>query len=255
MRSISHDSIRDRKYFRRNGCKNVRIKTSKLCGYGLHIFVQYLARWFKVGLAAFKRVKYSSSLSFFLQVANHDLLRHFGYEYRPVLKTYHVLNYAPRHEDIWGSWNIAPHISKLGAKWKWMVSFKLRPITSRELSPDIHLIEDCVGTRVGVDAVVLYVTEIEPRGFGRPMRSVISVQTFNELNVMRFIFMPDFINFKFQDHILGHNASQCLWFYGIYFVDLVAKTIPSPLHSILISPNFWSAVNRIILMSRIQSTK
>jgi len=29
-----------------------------------------------------------------------------------------VRKYAPRHKDVWGSGNIAPHILKLGTTWR-----------------------------------------------------------------------------------------------------------------------------------------
>jgi hypothetical protein len=40
------------------------------------------------------------------------------------IKTYAQL---PRHEDVWSSGGIAPHILNLGIKWKWVVSFTFRP--------------------------------------------------------------------------------------------------------------------------------
>jgi hypothetical protein len=40
-----------------------------------------------------------------------------------VKKVVPVLNEAPRHEDLWGSWSIAPHILTLGTRWRWVVSF------------------------------------------------------------------------------------------------------------------------------------
>jgi hypothetical protein len=37
----------------------------------------------------------------------------------PVLKT-------PCHEDVWGSWGLAPHSLHLSTRWKWVVSFTPR---------------------------------------------------------------------------------------------------------------------------------
>jgi hypothetical protein len=39
-----------------------------------------------------------------------------------------VINQAPRYEDVWVSRGIAPRILNLGTRWRWVVSFKPRPI-------------------------------------------------------------------------------------------------------------------------------
>jgi len=44
-----------------------------------------------------------------------------------VMKTYPLLNYAPRHEGMWGSGDIAPLIRNLGTRWMCVVSFRPRP--------------------------------------------------------------------------------------------------------------------------------
>jgi len=36
------------------------------------------------------------------------------------MKTYPVLNQAPRHEDEWGSGGIALRTFNLGTRWRWM---------------------------------------------------------------------------------------------------------------------------------------
>jgi hypothetical protein len=62
-----------------------------------------------------------------------------------------VLNEAPRHEYIhclikhhamkayWGSGGIAPHILDLGTRWRWVVSFTLRPLYPQGKRPSYPL--------------------------------------------------------------------------------------------------------------------
>jgi hypothetical protein len=44
-------------------------------------------------------------------------------------------NWAPRHEDILGSGDIAPRILDLGTRWRWVVSFTSRPLYPQGKSP------------------------------------------------------------------------------------------------------------------------
>jgi hypothetical protein len=46
-----------------------------------------------------------------------------------------VLNWAPRHEDVSGSGGIATRIPDLGTRWRWVVSFTLRPLYPQGKSP------------------------------------------------------------------------------------------------------------------------
>jgi hypothetical protein len=39
-----------------------------------------------------------------------------------------MLDYIPRHEDVCGNEGIAPRILNLGTRWRWVVSFKPRPL-------------------------------------------------------------------------------------------------------------------------------
>jgi hypothetical protein len=47
----------------------------------------------------------------------------------------HQLNQAPRHEDVGRSGGIALHVN-LGARWRWVVIFTLRPLYSRRWGPN-----------------------------------------------------------------------------------------------------------------------
>jgi hypothetical protein len=44
-------------------------------------------------------------------------------------------NWAPHHEGVLGSGGIAPRILDLGTKWRWLVSFTLRPLYPQGKSP------------------------------------------------------------------------------------------------------------------------
>jgi len=56
------------------------------------------------------------------------------------MKTYIVLNQAPRHENLLGEWSyIAPRILNLGTGWKWGVSFMPQPLYPRRKSPRYRL--------------------------------------------------------------------------------------------------------------------
>jgi len=51
------------------------------------------------------------------------------------IKSYLVLNYAPWHEDVWGSGGIAPPILNLCTRWRRVVSFTSRLLYSRGRNP------------------------------------------------------------------------------------------------------------------------
>jgi len=46
-----------------------------------------------------------------------------------------VLKLIPRHEDVLWIGGIAPRILNLGTRWRWVVSFTLRPLCSRGKNP------------------------------------------------------------------------------------------------------------------------
>jgi hypothetical protein len=46
-----------------------------------------------------------------------------------------VLHYRLRHENVLGSGGIAQRILNLGTRWRWVISFTLRPLYSRKESP------------------------------------------------------------------------------------------------------------------------
>jgi len=50
-------------------------------------------------------------------------------------KKYPVLNWAPRHQDVWGSEVISPCILNHVITWRWVVSFTLRPLYHRGKNP------------------------------------------------------------------------------------------------------------------------
>jgi hypothetical protein len=54
----------------------------------------------------------------------------------------------------WGSGGISPRILDLGTRWRWVVSFTSQPLYPQGKSPGTHLLEDLVGSRAVLDAVV-----------------------------------------------------------------------------------------------------
>jgi hypothetical protein len=54
----------------------------------------------------------------------------------------------------WVNWSIAPWVLDLGTRWRWVVSFTLRPLYPRKRAPRTHWIGGRVGPRAGLDAVV-----------------------------------------------------------------------------------------------------
>jgi len=59
-----------------------------------------------------------------------------------------VLNYSPRHEDVWRSGGIALCILNPGTRWRRVVSF-----TVGERPPGSLWLGGCMGTISGLDAV------------------------------------------------------------------------------------------------------
>jgi hypothetical protein len=55
------------------------------------------------------------------------------------VKTYPVLNWAPHHEDVWGSGDIAPCVPNVGTRCWWGVSFTPWPVYPRGKSPRYSL--------------------------------------------------------------------------------------------------------------------
>jgi len=58
-----------------------------------------------------------------------------------------VLNYATRHENVWGSGGITPTTLNLDTKWTWVVSFTPRPLYPRERVQGVNWTGDWVGPR------------------------------------------------------------------------------------------------------------
>jgi hypothetical protein len=65
-----------------------------------------------------------------------------------------VLNQASRHEDVLGSGGIAPRILDIGTRWRWVVSFRPRPLYPRERAPGTHWIGGWVGPKAVLDTVM-----------------------------------------------------------------------------------------------------
>jgi hypothetical protein len=64
------------------------------------------------------------------------------------LTKYHAM------KTYWENGGIDPHILDLGTRWRWVVSFTLRPLYPRERAPDTHWTGGWVGPRVVLDTVV-----------------------------------------------------------------------------------------------------
>jgi hypothetical protein len=54
----------------------------------------------------------------------------------------------------YGTVEIAPRVFYLGTRLRWMVSFMIRPLHSRGRAPDTHWIENWVGCRTSIGAMV-----------------------------------------------------------------------------------------------------
>jgi len=55
-----------------------------------------------------------------------------------------MLNYVPRHEDVWVSGGITPRILNLSTRWTWVVSITPLPLHPRRIKPRYTL-----GRRLG----------------------------------------------------------------------------------------------------------
>jgi hypothetical protein len=79
----------------------------------------------------------------------------------------------------WGSRDKAPRILKLGTKWRWMVSFTLRPLGRRRKDPGNRWIIGWVGPRVGLDAATKRKNPCPCRelNHNRPARSLVTILT------------------------------------------------------------------------------
>lgn len=70
----------------------------------------------------------------------------------------YVNNCTPRHENIWGSEDIAPRILKLGCRGRWVVNFTVWPLYPQKIS---HCIACWMDTRAGpFKAIILDVCPI-----------------------------------------------------------------------------------------------
>jgi len=69
------------------------------------------------------------------------------------MKTYQMLNRAPRHQDVLRSGGIAPRILKLGTRRRRVVGFTSRLLYKGEGTTDTHWIGGWVGARGGLNAV------------------------------------------------------------------------------------------------------
>jgi hypothetical protein len=84
------------------------------------------------------------------------------------MKTYPVLNWAPRLEHVLGSGIVAPRILNLGTRWRCVVRFTTRPLYPRGKSPRYTLDRSLGGLqsrsgRGGEEKNSLNLPEIEPR--------------------------------------------------------------------------------------------
>jgi len=61
------------------------------------------------------------------------------------MNMYPLFNYAPRHEDVGRKGEISPCILNRSARWRYVVSFTLRPLYLRERDPSAHWIRVSVG--------------------------------------------------------------------------------------------------------------
>jgi hypothetical protein len=66
-------------------------------------------------------------------------------------------------KTYWGSGCIAPRILEHGTRWRWVVSFTLRPLCPKERTPGTHWIGGWVGSRTVLETVV-------KRKFPSPLR-------------------------------------------------------------------------------------
>jgi len=71
------------------------------------------------------------------------------------MKTYGVLNHAPRDEEVLESGNIIPRTLNLGTSWKWSASHPGR-LTPGERAPVTHWIGGWLGPTAALDAVELF---------------------------------------------------------------------------------------------------
>jgi hypothetical protein len=74
----------------------------------------------------------------------------------------------PPHEGLWGSGDIGPPFSTLGTRWRWVVSFTLRPLYPRGKGPMFSLCGRLAGHqsrygRYGKENIFLPLPGIEPR--------------------------------------------------------------------------------------------
>jgi hypothetical protein len=97
------------------------------------------------------------------------------------MKTYSVLNEAPRHEDVWRSGSIAPSVHKFGTRRTWVVSFTPWQLYRQGNNPGIHWIGGWVGPRAGLDAMEKGKNPCPCRESNpsRPVRSLVTVLTRN----------------------------------------------------------------------------
>jgi hypothetical protein len=121
-------------------------------------------------------------------------------EQKDRIKVASVLNQVPRHEDVWGSGGIAPHIPNLGTRLRWLISF-----TPRSLHPPgktgTHLIVTLMGPRAGMNPVAkknpCACRELNPV---RPARS--SVTILAEILRLTHIILKIYV-------IRGNQGSKC----------------------------------------------
>jgi hypothetical protein len=64
-----------------------------------------------------------------------------------------LTNEAINHEGVWGSGYIHPRYLDLYTRWRWVISFTLRPLYRRGKTPGTHWIRGLVDSRAGMDDV------------------------------------------------------------------------------------------------------
>jgi hypothetical protein len=92
-----------------------------------------------------------------------------------------VVNYAPHHDNVLRSGEVAPRIYNLGTRRRRVISFMSRPLYPEVRSSGTHWTGGWVGHRAGLDAVAkrkksrhCLCRELNP---SRPARSLVSILT------------------------------------------------------------------------------
>jgi hypothetical protein len=121
-----------------------------------------------------------------------------------------LTNFALRHEGVWGSGCGDPYFLDLGTSWRWVVSFKLRPLCSRRKSPRYPLDRRLGGpqSRSGRrgEEKILTLPGLELRTLSRPARS----QSLYWLRYPGFVYRTEDIIISFCNLITIQSDSKIL---------------------------------------------